>query len=346
MFRRAAIVGGAMTFALLVALSAAGGGSPGSKAAQPPTSFVTPPSDLMMVYLRGVVDGNPGYYSQLTGVGISAKETASQRRRILGSFSPTSLVDQWPLDPVTQTDNQLTYHPVIEVTGARFIALEVTLRWSPQSGWFVAAVTPRPMTAQDWRSIVQRGAVTDILAAKPVIYLYPQRALKARVILDVDGTITASDPPYDHGIGGWDVEAAPTDELTVGGRRVNYLFWEARAEVLPSQNGGFLVANQDVGAFLSAKLTFLGLNASERAAFIDYWSPRMKASPYCLVSFAGREYTDHARLRVEPAPDTMIRVFMFWRAVNRPVEVEPQRLDRAPVRRGFVVVEWGGSELR
>ena len=58
---------------------------------------------------------------------------------------------------------------------------------------------------------------------------------------------------------------------------------------------------------------------------------------------AGR-WTDAAALTIDPAPDTLIRVHMAWKALEHPVEVEPQALT-APARTGFTAVEWGGTQV-
>ncbi|MCF2661721.1 hypothetical protein I6E42_06305 [Pseudoflavonifractor phocaeensis] len=70
----------------------------------------------------------------------------------------------------------------------------------------------------------------------------------------------------------------------------------------------------------------------------------MESNPYNLISFQGEAYTSHARLSVTPAPDILLRVFMAWKPLESPVEVEPQVLT-APERSGFTVVEWGGSKV-
>jgi len=71
----------------------------------------------------------------------------------------------------------------------------------------------------------------------------------------------------------------------------------------------------------------------------------MEKNPYNRIAFQTDIYTDNAVLTVEPAPDTMIRVFMAWQPLTEPVEIEPQTLT-APERTGFVVVEWGGTEIQ
>ena len=64
-----------------------------------------------------------------------------------------------------------------------------------------------------------------------------------------------------------------------------------------------------------------------------------------IISFQSEAYTDAAKLKVVPSPDTVIRVFMAWQASDEFVEIEPQKLS-APVREGFTVIEWGGTEVK
>ena len=71
----------------------------------------------------------------------------------------------------------------------------------------------------------------------------------------------------------------------------------------------------------------------------------MEHNAYNLISFQTDAYTDAAELCVSPEPDSLIRVFMAFRALETPVEIEPQELG-SPERSGFTVVEWGGGEVR
>ena len=49
-------------------------------------------------------------------------------------------------------------------------------------------------------------------------------------------------------------------------------------------------------------------------------------------------------MTIDPAPDTLIRVFLAWKGLDAPGEVEPHKLT-APERAGFTAVEWGGAEV-
>lgn len=71
----------------------------------------------------------------------------------------------------------------------------------------------------------------------------------------------------------------------------------------------------------------------------------MQDNPYNLIAFQTDRYTDTARLTVTPQPDTMLRVFMAFQPLDRPVEITPQALNSTE-RLGFTLVEWGGTEVK
>ena len=71
----------------------------------------------------------------------------------------------------------------------------------------------------------------------------------------------------------------------------------------------------------------------------------MEQNPYNIISFQTDIYTDAAQLEVNPAPDTLIRVFMAWQSADSYVKLPEQKLT-APDRAGFTVVEWGGTEVK
>ena len=93
------------------------------------------------------------------------------------------------------------------------------------------------------------------------------------------------------------------------------------------------------------KLEKLGLNRKEANEFIVYWLPLMEQNPYNIISFQTDIYTDAAELQIDPAPDTVIRVFMTFEASDYMIRILPQKLT-APERIGFTVVEWGGTEVQ
>ena len=180
------------------------------------------------------------------------------------------------------------------------------------------------------------------LAAKPVIYLYPEEETPVTVRLDYDGELTCTYPAYSDG---WTVTAAPDGTLTdAGGREYYCLFWEGEATWDYDFSEGFCVSGAETADFLEQALGDLGLTEQEANEFLIYWLPQMEGNAYNLIAFQGAAYTSHARLTVSPQPDTTLRVFMAFRPLAEPVDVEPQTLT-APHRQGFTLVEWGGCQV-
>ena len=187
------------------------------------------------------------------------------------------------------------------------------------------------------------GLLPGSTSAKPVLYLYPEQEAQVTVTLDYDGTLTSTYPAYEDG---WTVLARPDGTLIdpSTGRAYYCLFWEGVTDTQYDFSTGFCVAGEDTAPFLEKALSQLGLTEREADEFIIYWLPRMESNSYNLISFQTAAYTGSAELTIDPAPDTLIRVFMAWRALDEPVEIAPQALT-APARTGFTAVEWGGAEI-
>lgn len=184
----------------------------------------------------------------------------------------------------------------------------------------------------------------EALAAKPVIYLYPEEETLVTVQLDFDGTLTTTYPAYQDG---WTVIAQPDGTLIDPdtGREHYCLFWEGTSDVQYDVSTGFVVAGKDTAAFLEESLAEMGLTEKEANEFIIYWLPQMEGNEYNLISFQQESYTDSAALTIDPVPDSILRVFMAWTALEDPIEIEPQEFGTFE-RAGFAVVEWGGVKLR
>jgi hypothetical protein len=304
-------------------------------------------------YLRAVAHGDAKRYFEVTGSHVTADELTALRQTVFHRALTFTVGDVWN-NQGTSDGKGLIVRAVPETAAG--LLLETTLRVNSVDGaWFVsqAAGTGQPPLGQvrelveaEVRRTLQADTDGPTAYAKPVIYLYPTRTTRVHVRLDVSGTITASEPAYDPAVHGWNVIAAPDGLLTdpATGRTWPYLFWEADAR-LASGVEGSVVAGRDTGPFLEKKLAELGLNAGERAAFIEYWSPRMSLNRFNLVRFEGAAYEASARLTVTPRPDTIIRVFMTFMPLGFPVKVEPQHMAPPPARHGFTVVEWGGREV-
>ena len=178
---------------------------------------------------------------------------------------------------------------------------------------------------------------------KPVIYLYPEEKTEVSVTLDYNGKLICTYPFYDNG---WTVTANPDGTLTdANGQTYNYLYWEGETNAQYDLSKGFCVKGEDTAEFLEYALSELGLTRREANEFIVFWLPMMQNNEYNIISFQGTTYTDSAKLDVDPAPDTLIRVFMAWQASEIYVNIPEQELN-APAREGFTVVEWGGTKVK
>jgi hypothetical protein len=182
---------------------------------------------------------------------------------------------------------------------------------------------------------------------KPAVYLYPEEEQLVTVQLDFDGEIVTTYPPLDEDIGGWQVLASPDGTLldVRDGHPYSYLFWNGvTADFEPDLSEGFVVRGEETIGFLQDTLSDMGLLPAEYNELILYWLPYMEHHAYNLIHFAGREYTDIARMTITPAPDSLLRVFMVFMELDEPVSIPPQAFEPFE-RRGFTAVEWGGSEI-
>ncbi|MGV8980178.1 hypothetical protein [Clostridium sp.] len=179
---------------------------------------------------------------------------------------------------------------------------------------------------------------------KPVIYLYPTSQQTVSVKLEYKGKITCTYPEYKDE---WKVKAQPDGTLTnlADNREYSYLYWEGVSNNKWDMSKGFVVKGNETEKFLQEKLEYLGLTPKEYNEFIVYWLPIMKDNKYNLITFAGEDYENIAKLKITPNPQSMLRVMMVFKPLNSAIKIEEQKL-KPFIRAGFTVVEWGGTELK
>lgn len=178
---------------------------------------------------------------------------------------------------------------------------------------------------------------------KPVIYLYTTQKTNISVKLSLNGNLTCTYPAYN---GEWNVTAYPGGRLinTADKKEYSYLYWEGNTNTKYDMSKGFVVSGKDTAAFLQQKLAYLGLTPKEYNEFIVYWLPQMQNNPYNLITFQSKAYTDSAKLIVNPKPDSELRVFMAYKPLQNKIDLPEQTLQPF-VRKGFTVIEWGGSQV-
>lgn len=183
------------------------------------------------------------------------------------------------------------------------------------------------------------------MAAKPIIYIYPEKEQEVTVSVSNPEKFTTTYPKYE---GNWQVIAKPNGELTdiKTGRKLYALYWEGKQAQVSDMKKGFVAKGEDTAKFLEEKLEILGLNEREAEEFIIYWLPKMEHNKYNYIYFKTTEEIDnYMQLEINPKPETLIRVMMEYKALKRPVEIEKQELEKVE-RKGYTVVEWGGTEIK
>lgn len=181
--------------------------------------------------------------------------------------------------------------------------------------------------------------------AKPVIYLYPEKKQDVSVEVNFEnGWFTCTYPDYGSG---WNVTAYPDGRIInkADGDEYSYLYWEGSQAMELDFSEGFVVSREDTADFLKEKLSQMGLTPREYNEFIVYWLPIMQKNEYNLISFQWDNYDEAAKLEISPEPDSVLRVFMAFKAANENTDVPEQKLEKIE-RSGFTVVEWGGTEVK
>ena len=192
---------------------------------------------------------------------------------------------------------------------------------------------------------INNGTTDEIVdLVKPIIYLYPKEQTEVTVKLGKTEEVTCSYPKYDNG---WNVIAKTDGTLidTKTQRTLYSLYWEGTGMSNIDMSEGFVVKGEDTIEFLEEKLAILGLNDKEAEEFIIYWLPKMQDNKYNYIRFATiDEINEYMPLEFSVEPDTLIRILMQYKSLDEYIKISEQKLE-TPERKGFVAVEWGGSEI-
>ena len=109
---------------------------------------------------------------------------------------------------------------------------------------------------------------------------------------------------------------------------------------------GFCVKGIDTVKFLEEKLEILGLSEREANEFIIYWLPQMENNKYNYIRFQTKEEIDeNMPLEISKRPNSIIRIMMEFKPLEEYIEIKEQDLI-TPERKGFVLVEWGGTKIK
>ena len=180
---------------------------------------------------------------------------------------------------------------------------------------------------------------------KPIIYIYPQEETEVSVKVGYPDSLTCTYPKYENG---WDVIASPDGNLkdVKTGRNLYALYWEGIRTKEGNIEDGFVVKGENVARFLEEKLEILGLNEREAEEFIVYWLPILEKNEYNFIRFYEKEEINEMMpLEINPEPETLIRVLMGWKKLDKNIDIKEQKLEKVQ-RTGYTVVEWGGTEIK
>lgn len=179
---------------------------------------------------------------------------------------------------------------------------------------------------------------------KPIIYIYPEEEMNVSIKLLNSENISVSYPKYDNG---WDVIVDKNGNIYHPKTNRNYygLYWEGNKYITNMTDEGYVVKGEETYKFLENKLEVLGLNEREINEFIIYWLPKLESNKYNYIRFEKNDSIDeYMKLDINPKPDTLIRVYMVYKPLNDFIQVTPQHLEKNE-RKGYSVIEWGGSKI-
>ena len=182
---------------------------------------------------------------------------------------------------------------------------------------------------------------------KPIIYLYPTEETELTVKLGKQENLLYTYPKYEES---WNIIAKPNGDLIdcKTGRNLYALYWEGINEKKynDKMEEGFCVKGIDTVKFLEEKLGILGLSEREANEFIIYWLPQMENNKYNYIRFQTKEEIDeNMPLEISKRPDSIIRIMMEFKPLEEYIEIKEQYLI-TPERKGFVLVEWGGTKIK
>jgi hypothetical protein len=207
---------------------------------------------------------------------------------------------------------------------------------------------------------------------KPVVYLYPEKPTVVHLSFGSSIALNTNIPTYHDG---WLVRANPDgaltdlqpqytdcsqiDSLKFGSEYAGnacktnsypYIYWSGKSveKTYPQVSVGWIVEKENLSSFMHGKLGEMGLTEKESNDMISYWVPKMKErnTPYYQIGFLQtQDMNAFIPMNVNPKPDSVLRVFLDWKALSRkPIQdLAPQQLNKFN-RTGFTYVEWGGLQ--
>lgn len=177
---------------------------------------------------------------------------------------------------------------------------------------------------------------------KPAIYLYPEKTTLVNVhIGPAVGQRTITIPPYDAKTG-WQVTATKSGKIYWGAESYTHLFYEALTLNPKVPDQGWIIDGDKIESSLYDIGRRLSLNHKESIELASYWADKLKDAPYYFAGLIDEAEIERLEpIKIEPMPDTLIRMRFFFKALDSIIPVKSPKLDIRQ-RQGFTAVEWGG----
>ena len=210
-----------------------------------------------------------------------------------------------------------------------------------------------PLTSQHFIEVDFYLYQSVIYNFKPVIYAY-NAGSSLTINVTPNGNFTFKYPKTE---GSWNAVTNSDGSITdiATNKKHPYLFWEALANKLEfeEQNQeifGYVIKTDTSISFLENVLTAYGLNFREKADFITFWGPKIMSKKYALLQFWDTQSYENkiAKLNISIRPESLLRVYLLFLPLDNlddiKVKIKEPKIEKFE-RKGFTVVEWGGSIL-
>jgi hypothetical protein len=181
----------------------------------------------------------------------------------------------------------------------------------------------------------------DIMVEKPAVYIYPEQRghFGVELAFGKNTVLTASEPDYGEG---WNVMVDASGRIDA---TWDYLFYEIAMRGAPMIQDGWCLPWSELPKGLEIITKNIGLNAAEQDDFLEYWMSRLpRRNYYEILPVFGDNLNSWVELKVTPAPDAVLRFWLFFKGNDRAVETTVPRIHDF-ARTGTTVVEWGGAVI-
>lgn len=188
----------------------------------------------------------------------------------------------------------------------------------------------------EWAAARREGKCSD-----SPLYLYPQKETWVTVRVKPPAEILYSEPTYNSG---WQVLAKPSGQLiTTERKKLNKISYTYLTSQTEAPKSGLVVKKEELETTLETYAKNLGLEGREITDFVLFWKQNLPVSAYYFIShFNTEESKTLLPIEITPKPEILIQVVMYFKPLEKPINVAPPVFEEIHKRSGFVAVDWSG----